>query len=45
VVDEVVFLCFKFDPELGAAPELLGAAAFEPTDVDDAGAGCQLSSF
>jgi len=42
VVDDVdvVFLCFKPPPELGALPAPLGAADLDPTVVDDAGAGC-----
>lgn len=43
VVVVVVFLCFRFPAELpGALPPARGAAAFEPTDVDDAGAGYKI---
>lgn len=35
----VVFLCLRFEPELGAFPPARGVAALEPTEVDDAGAG------
>lgn len=44
VVVVVVFLCFRFEPELGAFPPARGAAAFEPTEVDDDGAGCWMIS-
>lgn len=44
VVVVVVFLCLRLlPPELGARPPAVGAAAFEPTDVDDAGAGCEMT--
>lgn len=40
VVLDVVFLCFTLDPlEELEAPAPLGAADFDPTAVDDAGAG------
>lgn len=45
VVVVVVFLCLRLlPPELGARPPpALGAAALEPTEVDDAGAGCEMT--
>lgn len=36
---EVVFLCLRLLPEVGALPAPRGAADFEPTLVFDAGAG------
>jgi hypothetical protein len=33
---DVVFLCFKFPPELGALPAPRGAADLDPTLVFDA---------
>lgn len=38
-VVEVVLRCLTPPPELGALPAPFGAAAFEPTEVCDAGAG------